>query len=107
MLRTIWAALGAVGVLLPAACGEDSAGSAAEPAVQPDGPSDVDLATADSDLGRIVVDGEGRTAYVFDEDTPNSGASACSGSCLDIWPAITTDADEPEVDGVDGTVGTI
>jgi predicted lipoprotein with Yx(FWY)xxD motif len=65
------------------------------------------LTTADSDLGEIVVDGEGMTVYMFDKDTQGAGASSCAGECAASWPAVTTDSDAPEVEGVTGEVGTI
>lgn len=65
------------------------------------------LATAETDLGTIVVDGEGMTAYVFDRDTPGSGASSCSGQCLEAWPPIVAESEDPQVEGVTGEVGTI
>jgi predicted lipoprotein with Yx(FWY)xxD motif len=120
MRTTIWAAVVAVGVFGLAACGSDSndsssagsassnssasSGSASE---SPSAAGDAVLATADSPLGQIVVDGQGRTVYVFDKDTAGSGASACSGGCLQAWPAVTTESADPAVDGVDGDVGTI
>jgi len=115
MRRTIGTAVVAVGLLALAACGDDydssGNGSAATSSARSESPSvsasGAVLATADSDFGQIVVDGQGMTAYVFDKDTADSGTSACSGQCLDIWPAITADSDQPAVDGVDGTVGTI
>ena len=67
----------------------------------------VDLTTADSELGMIVVDGDGMTAYYFLNDTKDSGASACEGDCLTAWPPITTESDTPTVEGVTGEVGTI
>ena len=60
------------------------------------------LMTADSELGEIVVDGEGMTVYMFDTDTQGG-----DGQCATNWPAVTTDADAPEVEGVTGEVGTI
>ncbi|WP_315097959.1 hypothetical protein [uncultured Cellulomonas sp.] len=66
-----------------------------------------DLATAETSLGTIVVDGDGMTAYYFLNDTPGSGTSACAGDCATAWPAITTESDTPTVDGVTGEVGTI
>lgn len=122
MRTTSWAAVVAVGVIGLAGCGSDtdepeSAGS--EPAAEsssgragsatPEAPAggDAVLATADSPLGEIVVDGEGFTVYVFDEDTAGSGESACSGQCLAAWPPVVADSDTPAVDGVDGEVGTI
>jgi predicted lipoprotein with Yx(FWY)xxD motif len=100
------AAAAALGLLALTGCGssggEDDTGatttSAAAAGV---------LATADSDLGEIVVDAEGRTVYVFDRDTADSGTSSCLDSCLQNWPAVTTDDEAPEVEGVGGEVGTI
>ncbi|UOQ88625.1 hypothetical protein MUN74_15320 [Agromyces endophyticus] len=65
------------------------------------------LATADSSLGQIVVDGTGMTVYMFDTDTQGSGKSSCEGQCATNWPAVTTDSDAPQVEGVTGEVGTI
>lgn len=64
------------------------------------------LATADSDLGEIVVDGEGMTVYYFTKDVPDSGESACTGDCLAAWPPVLAE-DEPELDGVTAEVGLI
>ena len=106
-----WAALVAAGVLALAACGtsddNSASGSSRSSSSAGDAPADAVLSTADSDLGTIVVDADGRTVYVFDKDTAGSGQSACSGDCLAKWPAVTADSDSPEVDGVDGDVGTI
>ncbi|KQR16109.1 hypothetical protein [Cellulomonas sp. Leaf334] len=66
-----------------------------------------DLATAESSLGTIVVDGDGMTAYYFSNDVKDSGTSTCSGDCLTAWPPITTESDTPTVEGVTGEVGTI
>jgi predicted lipoprotein with Yx(FWY)xxD motif len=106
MRTTIWAAAVAVGVLGVAGCGSDSAGSSAGSGSS-SASADAVLSTADSSLGTVVVDADGRTVYVFDKDTAGSGQSACSGDCLAKWPAVTTDSDSPEVDGVTGDVGTI
>src|SRR5690625_2713490 len=68
---------------------------------------DVDLMVADTELGEVIVDGEGLTAYVFDMDTAGSGESSCTGQCLSDWPPVTTGSGEPQVDGVTGDVDTI
>lgn len=65
------------------------------------------LRTADSSLGRIVVDGKGMTAYYYTPDKAGSGKSVCTGECLAAWPPITTTAAAPKATGVTGTVGTI
>jgi predicted lipoprotein with Yx(FWY)xxD motif len=68
----------------------------------------VDLKTADSPLGEIVVDGNGQTLYYYTEDTKGSGTSACTGGCLEAWPIAVAAEDEAVADpSVTGTVGTI
>ena len=44
------------------------------------------VGTASSSLGRILVDGHGRTLYLFARD--KKGKSACSGSCATYWPPL-------------------
>jgi len=103
-----WAAGIAVGMLTLAGCADSQeTGGDAASAGGGSGNGDAVLATADSDLGEIVVDGEGMTVYVFDQDSPGSGESACAGDCLAKWPAVEAGSDGPEVDGVSGEVGTI
>ncbi|WP_242882142.1 COG4315 family predicted lipoprotein [Actinomadura litoris] len=41
-----------------------------------------------SSLGRILVDGKGRTLYLFVADLPNQ--SSCDGACAAIWPPATS-----------------
>jgi len=69
--------------------------------------SDTTLHTVVSDLGTIVVDARGRSVYVFDDDTPGSGESACSGRCLAQWPPVEAGHGKPTADGVDATLGTL
>jgi predicted lipoprotein with Yx(FWY)xxD motif len=66
-----------------------------------------DVSAATTDLGTVVVDGRGMTAYVFDKDTADSGKSACVGDCASMWPAITSSSAKPKADGISGTVATI
>jgi predicted lipoprotein with Yx(FWY)xxD motif len=44
--------------------------------------------TARSSLGTILVDGQGRTLYLFEKD--KRGRSACSGICAAYWPPLLT-----------------
>lgn len=46
------------------------------------------VATARSRLGRIIVDGRGRTLYLFEKD--KRGRSACYGACAGFWPPLLT-----------------
>lgn len=67
----------------------------------------VDLMTASSAKGDIVVDGKGMSVYYFTKDVKDSGKSNCTGDCLVAWPPVLTTSDTPKVEGVTGKVGTI
>jgi predicted lipoprotein with Yx(FWY)xxD motif len=59
-------------------------------------------------FGQALVDGEGRSLYLFTNDTQNSGASSCTGECLVNWPPLLTDGDPVAGTGVDeAMLGTI
>jgi predicted lipoprotein with Yx(FWY)xxD motif len=57
----------------------------------------------------LVAGSNGMTVYTFTKDTKDSGKSACSGGCLETWPALTVAAGETPSGGtgVTGTLGTI
>jgi predicted lipoprotein with Yx(FWY)xxD motif len=67
----------------------------------------VDLKTASSSAGNIVVDAKGISVYFFTKDAKDSGTSACTGACLTSWPPLTTTSATPTAEGVSGKVGTI
>ena len=46
----------------------------------------IKLGAASSSLGRIVVDGTGRTLYLFEKD--KNRRSACYGACAQYWPPL-------------------
>jgi predicted lipoprotein with Yx(FWY)xxD motif len=46
------------------------------------------VAVKSSKLGKILVDDQGRTLYLFEKD--KSATSTCSGSCAAAWPPDTT-----------------
>ena len=87
------AALLAVIVVAGAACGggDDAPSETAAPA----GPtttaaqeaSGATVAVANSSLGDVLVDADGRTLYAFTKDQGDQ--SACSGECAANWPALT------------------
>lgn len=101
----------AFALLALAGCGSSNDASAPAAAANTSGAASSQasgaLKTANSSLGRIVVDSSGMTAYYFTKDKPNSGTSACTGQCLQAWPPITTTSATPAASGVTGTVGTI
>ncbi len=47
------------------------------------------LQLADSSLGKILVDANGDSLYLFANDAPN--APACDAGCLGNWPALVSD----------------
>jgi predicted lipoprotein with Yx(FWY)xxD motif len=61
--------------------------------------------TDNSELGQILVDGEGMTLYMFTKDEPDK--SNCSGKCLENWPPLLTQGSTALGQGVDASmVGT-
>ncbi len=62
----------------------------------------VTVATADSDLGEILVDAEGRTLYVFDNDT--GGESTCYEQCAELWPPLLAEGDAQAAEGADASL---
>jgi predicted lipoprotein with Yx(FWY)xxD motif len=46
------------------------------------------VSIAKTKLGRIVVNSNGRTLYLFGKD--RNGKSACSGQCASFWPPLNT-----------------
>ena len=86
MTLVVLAAAGA----LAAGCGSSGSGSGSGGsggAASPVGttPPGVAMVTAaSSKLGMVLVDGSGRTLYLFEKDQPNQ--SACAGACVAAWP---------------------
>jgi predicted lipoprotein with Yx(FWY)xxD motif len=83
--------------LIAAGCGSSSTGGAnssgpygsAATASPPIAATEAaEVAVADSPLGPILVDGGGRTLYLFQKDT--STTSTCEGDCASFWPPLAT-----------------
>jgi predicted lipoprotein with Yx(FWY)xxD motif len=49
-------------------------------------PAGTQVKAAKTSLGRVLVDGRGRTLYLFAID--KRGASSCSGQCAVFWPPL-------------------
>jgi predicted lipoprotein with Yx(FWY)xxD motif len=59
-------------------------------------------------LGTIVVDGKGRTLYVYDVDSKNPPKSNCYGSCAAAWPPLIAGTGMPKLTGISASlVGTV
>jgi predicted lipoprotein with Yx(FWY)xxD motif len=95
----------AVAALAAAGCGSDGGGDAGgttEEAQAAAVAATVD--TADTDLGTVLVDGDGATLYLFDSD-PEDGSS-CTDACAETWPPLAGPAEAAgDVDA--GLLGTI
>lgn len=54
------------------------------------------VATGSTDLGEVLVDGDGLTLYMFEPD--EQGPPTCNDDCAESWPPLVTDG-EPTADG--------
>jgi predicted lipoprotein with Yx(FWY)xxD motif len=102
LLLTAAAALALAGCASSGGSGTASGGAVPAPAS-----SSAVLTTWQSPLGSVVVTGQGRAVYRFDEDMPGSGRSACTGTCGNLWHAVTTTSSAPSGSSLTGTLGTI
>ena len=46
----------------------------------------------DTSLGSVLVDGAGKTLYIFTPDAASAGKSVCNGECATAWPPLLGDA---------------
>jgi predicted lipoprotein with Yx(FWY)xxD motif len=73
-----------------------------EPADEADG----DVAVGSTDLGDVLVDGEGMTLYLFEPD--DQGDSTCYDDCAQAWPPLLADGDPVAGEGADeALLGTV
>jgi predicted lipoprotein with Yx(FWY)xxD motif len=54
------------------------------------GVSQATVKTRSTSLGRVLVNGQGLTLYLFEKD--KAGKSACYGACANFWPPLLTSA---------------
>jgi predicted lipoprotein with Yx(FWY)xxD motif len=69
----------------------DSGGGSSSPSAQPapmatTASAGATIKVADHGLGRMLVDGRGRTIYLWKADRTNK--SMCSGGCAQAWPPV-------------------
>jgi predicted lipoprotein with Yx(FWY)xxD motif len=120
-MRNRFLALVAIAALVTgaAACGDDDNDDGDETttttATTPEAPADgttepeeaagVAITTAETDLGEILVDGEGLTLYVFLSDGP--GESTCEDACAEAWPPVPGDDVTDDLASGSAEIGTI
>jgi predicted lipoprotein with Yx(FWY)xxD motif len=70
--------------LVAAGCG--SSNNTPTTAVKPTSGSSATVSVANTGLGKILVDSQGKTLYLFAKDTGTK--STCSGGCATAWPPL-------------------
>jgi predicted lipoprotein with Yx(FWY)xxD motif len=80
--------------LVAAGCGGTSQGAASGGAASAYGASApaakkaAAVTTRSTGLGKVLVDGQGRTLYLFEKDKGTT--SSCGGACASVWPPLRT-----------------
>jgi predicted lipoprotein with Yx(FWY)xxD motif len=93
--------LAVAGVALSSACGSSGGSSATGPTPQATGEA---ISAQSTSLGKILVDGRGRTVYAFANDKTN--VSTCDGACAADWPPVPVPSQAPaSPPGVTGALG--
>lgn len=101
MKTPVLMAIAAAPLFLVSACGSSSSTTASPPSggTAPSSPSGAatGLHVASTSLGKVLVDANGKTVYMFSPDS--SGKSTCDSSCLQYWPPVTPSKAAPTVTG--------
>jgi predicted lipoprotein with Yx(FWY)xxD motif len=92
------AALALVAIAVAGCGGGDDQATAATSGSNASGGSSTVGVTDVSGLGKILVDSQGRTAYLFEKDTGSK--STCSGACAQEWPPVATSRKPTAGDGL-------
>ena len=61
-------------------------GVTSPPSGTPEPPASATVALRSSPLGQILVDGNGKTLYLFEADRPSM--SNCNSDCATVWPPL-------------------
>ena len=75
-----------VAMLAAAACGGPASTASTSPSAA--APAATVSVATNAALGKILVDGSGRTLYLFEAD--KGTASTCYGACAAYWPPLLT-----------------
>jgi predicted lipoprotein with Yx(FWY)xxD motif len=109
LVRLGWsvAGLAALAFIAAACTGGGSASSGAgaygaAPATSSGSPSAAIVDLRGSKLGQTLVDGQGRTLYLFEAD--KAGKSKCNGACTSAWPPYVTNSTPQVGTGVSGAL---
>lgn len=79
---------------------------AAEGSEGSEDPAAAPVAVGDTDLGEVLVDGQGLTLYIFTNDV--DGTPTCTDDCAANWPPVLVDEVPEGVEGIDdGVLGVV
>ena len=99
------AAVAALTALAVSACGSSGGGATASTSAKVANGRPVTVGVDDGALGKILVDSQGRTLYLFRKDAGTT--SACFGECANDWPPLRTSGKPTVGSGADSAlVGT-
>jgi predicted lipoprotein with Yx(FWY)xxD motif len=89
--------------LFVAACGSSGSSSGSDSSTS--GSSGAVLGVASTSLGKVLVDGQGLTVYMFTSDSSNH--SSCSSDCLHYWPLVAAPSggSVPSISGISANLG--
>jgi predicted lipoprotein with Yx(FWY)xxD motif len=90
-------ALAAAALTLPTVAASPATSFATTASAQP-----AKIALSRSKLGSILVDGQGRTLYLFEKD--KRGKSACASTCATYWPPLLAHGKPTAGEGLKGTL---
>jgi predicted lipoprotein with Yx(FWY)xxD motif len=74
-------------------------GVTSPPAGTPEPPATTSIALRNSAFGPILVDGSGRTLYLFEADPKDM--STCNGDCVSVWPPLIAHGTPQAAAGID------
>lgn len=104
------ALLFALGLLL-ASCGDEpteetptGADGVENPDAEANETADAAVGVAETELGEILVDADGRTLYIFDPD--EQGVSTCDDECVENWPPLIAEKPVAAEGADEGLLGT-
>jgi predicted lipoprotein with Yx(FWY)xxD motif len=102
--RVVTLSVATAGLAVVAACSRSGAhGSGGSTPAPPN--TGKAVSAHSSPLGPILVDGQGRTVYVFAND--NTNVSTCTGACAADWPPVPAPSSLPcALPGVSAALGT-
>ncbi|WP_307805323.1 COG4315 family predicted lipoprotein [Streptomyces spirodelae] len=82
----VFAVTALLGVTALGGCSDGDGEGGSSPSPSPTAKNGATVQLRSTDLGKILVDGSGRTIYLFEAD--KSSKSTCDGGCAQAWPPV-------------------